>query len=77
MIYQLVLITNLGMITPLTTFPTWNDCVMEKGKIAKTAQYSAECLPTKSPQQLQQDIDAGMKMMLDTLKKVQQEFDKK
>jgi len=72
MIYQLVLITNLGLITPLTTFPTWNECMVEKGKISKTSQYSAECLPTKSPQQLQQDVDAGLKMMLDTLKKVQE-----
>jgi hypothetical protein len=46
--------------------------MVEKGKISKTSQYSAECLPTKSPQQLQQDVDAGLKMMLDTLKKVQE-----
>jgi hypothetical protein len=75
-IYQLVLITNLGVITPLTTFPNWNSCIAEKVKITKTAQYSAECLPTKSPQQLQQDIDMSMKMMLDTLKNVQKELDK-
>ena len=76
MIYQLVLITNLGVITPLTTFPDWNSCVMEKARITKTAQYSAECLPTKSPQQLQQDIDAGMKLMLDTLRNAQKEISK-
>jgi hypothetical protein len=75
-IYQLVLITNLGVITPLTTFSDWNSCIMEKAKITKTAQYSAECLPTKSPQQLQQDIDASMKLMLDTLRNVQKEISK-
>lgn len=73
MLYQLVLITNLGLITPLTTFPNWNSCIEEKVKIAKTAQYSAECLPTKSPQQLQQDIESSMKMMLDTINKIQKE----
>jgi hypothetical protein len=71
-IYQLVLITNLGIITPLTTFPDWNSCMIEKARITKTQQYSAECLPTKSPQQLQQDIDVGMKMMLDTIKRAQE-----
>jgi hypothetical protein len=49
---------------------------MEKARITKTAQYSAECLPTKSPQQLQQDIDAGMKLMLDTLRNAQKEISK-
>jgi hypothetical protein len=72
-IYQLVLITNLGLITPLTTFPNWESCVTEKVKIAKTSQYSAECLPTKSPQQLQQDIELSMKMMLDTINKLTKE----
>jgi len=72
-IYQLVLITNLGVITPLMTFPNWNDCVMEKSRIAKTSQYSAECLPTKSPQQLQQDIQSSMKMMMDTINNLTKE----
>jgi hypothetical protein len=71
-IYQLVLITNLGVVTPLVNFPTWNDCMMEKGRIAKTQQYSAECLPAQSPQQLQQNIESSMKMMLDTINKLSQ-----
>jgi hypothetical protein len=75
-IYQLVLITNLGIITPLTTFPDWNSCMVEKAKITKTAQYSAECLPTKSPQQLQNDINVGMKMMMDTIRNAQKEMEK-
>jgi hypothetical protein len=72
MIYQLVLITNLGIVTPLVNFPTWNDCIMEKARIAKTQQYSAECLPTQSQEQLQKNVEASMKMMLDTINKLSQ-----
>lgn len=67
MIYQLVLITNLGIITPLVSFPSFEQCIMEKAKIAKTQQYSAECLPTKSPEQLQKQMHDSMKMMMETL----------
>ena len=73
MIYQLVLITNLGVVTPLVSFPTWNECMVEKARIAKTQQYSAECLPAQSPAQLQQDIESSMRMMLDTINKISKE----
>ena len=73
MIYQLVLITNLGVVTPLVSFPTWNECMVEKARIAKTQQYSAECLPAQSPEQLQQDIESSMRMMLDTINKISKE----
>jgi len=71
-LYQLVLITNLGVITPLVTFPTFERCIMEKAKIAKTQQYSAECLPTQSPEQLQKNVESSMKMMLDTINRLSQ-----
>lgn len=73
MLYQLVLITNLGVVTPLVTFDNWNQCVQEKAKIAKTAQYSAECLPTQSPEYIQKQVESSMKMMLDTINKLSKE----
>ena len=72
MIYQLVLITNLGIMTPLVNFPTWDECLRERAKISKTQQYSAECLPAQSPEQMQKQIESSMKMMLDTLNKLSQ-----
>jgi hypothetical protein len=72
MIYQLVLITNLGVITPLVNFPTWDECVREKARITKTQQHSAECLPAQSPEQLQRNLESSMKMMLDTINKISQ-----
>jgi hypothetical protein len=72
-LYQLVLITNLGMITPLITFGDWETCIREKAKIAKTQQYSAECLPTNSPEQTQKQIESNMKMMMDTINKLAKE----
>lgn len=70
MIYQLVLITNLGMITPLVNFPSWDECLKERAKISKTQQYSAECLPAQSPEQVQKQIEQNMKMMMETLNKL-------
>lgn len=52
MFYQLVLITNLGVVTPLVHFPSFEQCIAERAKIGRSAQYSAECLPTQNPQQL-------------------------
>lgn len=52
MFYQLVLITNLGTVTPLVNFNSFELCVVERAKIGRSAQYSAECLPTQNPQQL-------------------------
>lgn len=72
MIYQLVLITNLGVITPLVSFPTWDECMREKVRVNKTQQYSAECLPAHSPEQLQKNLESGMKMMLDTINRISQ-----
>lgn len=72
MLYQLVLITNLGVITPLVNFPTWQQCMNEKARISTTQQYSVECLPAQSPEQLQKNIESSMKMMLDTINKISQ-----
>lgn len=72
MIYQLVLITNLGIMTSLVNFPTWDECLRERAKISKTQQYSAECLPAQSPEQIQKQMESSMKMMMDTLNKLSQ-----
>ncbi len=72
MIYQLVLVTNLGIITPLVNFATWDECLRERAKIRASQQYSAECLPAQSPEQIQKQIEGSMKMMIDTLNKLSQ-----
>lgn len=74
MLYQLVLITNLGVVTPLATFPDYQACIKERSITSNTAQYSLACLPTESPEQLQKRLDAGMKMMVDTIKKFNNEL---
>ena len=63
MIYQLVLITNLGVMTPLATFPDRIECMKEQAFIQKSPQYSAACLPAEDPKQAQARIEQGMKMM--------------
>lgn len=73
MLYQLVLITNLGVITPLVSFPSFEQCIVEKSKIAKTQQYSAECLPTHSPEQLQKQMQESMRIMMETISNLTKE----
>lgn len=70
--YQLVLITNLGVITPIMTFEDRASCLRESALIQPSAQVSARCIPTQSPEQLKKQIDSSMKMMLDTLKNIQE-----
>lgn len=74
MIYQLVLITNLGIITPLVTFPTYETCIQEQIKIPKTAQSSATCLPAQSPEEVQKQIEQNMQMMSKILNNFQQQM---
>jgi len=71
MLYQLVLITNLGAITPLATFNDLGACLKERALITKTAQYSAECLPTQSPEEIKKQIQSQLKMMNELMQDLQ------
>lgn len=71
MLYQLILVTNLGMMTPLATFNDRMDCIKEQGMMQKTAQASAICVPVQSPQQVQQQMEQHMKMLMDFAKKME------
>lgn len=73
MIYQLVLITNLGMITPLATFTDRLDCIREAGFIQKSQQYSAACLPANSPDQVMRQSQESMRQMMEMLRQIAQE----
>jgi hypothetical protein len=48
MVYELVLITNLGVITPLQTFDNRTECLIERTAVEATDQSSAQCLPAAS-----------------------------
>jgi hypothetical protein len=72
MLYQLILVTNLGMMTPLATFTDRMDCIKEQGMMQKTAQASAMCVPVQSPQQVQQQMQQHMKMLMDFAKQMEQ-----
>ena len=72
MIYQLVLITNLGVITPLAQFPDRLECMREQAYIAKTDQYSAACLPANDPKHAQAQMEQGMRMMTEMMNKMKE-----
>jgi hypothetical protein len=74
MIYQLVLITNLGVITPLATFDQRLDCIREQAYIQKSQQYSAACLPANSPEQAAAQAEQGFKIMLQMMDRMKQEM---
>lgn len=72
MLYQLVLITNLGVVTHLATFPDRNACMVEQAMISKTAQYSATCLPTESPDQIAERMNSGLRVLVDNINRLQE-----
>lgn len=76
MLYQLVLITNLGLVTPLATYDNFNECTKARVMITNTQQYSTACLPTDSPEQIQKRVEQGMTMMLTTMKKMSESMPK-
>ena len=76
MLYQLVLITNLGVVTPLATFDTQSACFKERAMISATSQYSAACLPTETPEQLQKKFEASAKLMMQTFGTMVNELNK-
>ena len=72
MIYQLVFITNLGVITPLAQFNDRLDCIREQAYISKTEQYSSACLPANDPKQAQAQMEQSMKMMTEMMNRMKE-----
>ena len=73
MIYQLVLITNLGVITPLAQFSDRLECIREQAYIQRTEQYSAACLPANDPKHAQAQMEQSMRMMTEMINKMKEQ----
>lgn len=74
MLYQLILITNLGVITPVATFQDRTECLRERAAIQQTPQYSTACLPSNSPEQVMQQNQEGMRQMMQMFRMMTQEM---
>ena len=74
MIYQLVLITNLGVITPLAQFDNRMDCIREQAYIQKTDQFSATCLPANYAKHAKAQMEQGMRMMTEMMNKMKEQM---
>ena len=61
--FQLVLITALGAINPVSTFETLAQCQEAQKTIPNTAQYSTACLPQQSPEAIKRNMEQGMATM--------------
>lgn len=72
MIYQMVLITSMGTITPLATFNDSIDCVREQAFIQKSDRYSVVCLPTQDPRQSQAQVEQGMQMLTEMMNRMKE-----
>jgi hypothetical protein len=57
----------------LATFNDLGACLKERAPITKTAQYSAECLPTQSPDEIKKQMQSHLKMMSELLQDLQKE----
>jgi hypothetical protein len=78
MLYELVLITNLGVTTALATYPDFNSCLKERVQISQqnSQQYAVACLPTNSPEELEKKMNLGFKVLIDNINKLQDKMDK-
>lgn len=74
MLYQLVLITNLGVITPVATFHDRLDCLRERGMIQQSSQYSTACLPSNSPDEVMRQNEQSMRQMMQMFRNMTQEM---
>ena len=63
MIYQLLLITSLGVVTPLATYPNRDACAVEQANLKPTPQYSTVCLPVEDPKYTQARMEQGLRIM--------------
>jgi hypothetical protein len=78
MLYELVLITNLGVTTALATYPDFNSCLKERVQITQShsAQFSVACLPTNSPEELEKKMNLGFKVLIDNITRLQESMEK-
>ena len=74
MIYQLVLITNLGLITHLGTFRDQGSCLQQLAIMKTTQQHSAECLPIQNLEEFKkqtQEQNKSINNLVQELQRVQ------
>jgi hypothetical protein len=69
MMYAMVLITNLGVITPLAFFDDQVKCISQQAMVPKTMQASAICLPVDDVNKFQMKITDNNNLTLDALRK--------
>lgn len=74
MIYQLLLITSLGAVTPLAVYPNRDACTAEQGNVKPTAQYTTVCLPVEDPRYTQARMEQGLRMMTEMMNTMKEQM---
>jgi hypothetical protein len=71
MLYQLVIITSLG-VTPWqgVQFQNLEQCMKEKTRLS--ASLNTECMPIMSQEQLQKNLQSSIMMMMSVMKQLPQ-----
>lgn len=70
MIYELVLVTNLGAITPLLQFESYQDCIRQQALTTVTAQASAQCLPARTHQEFMYNINESNRQLTEAVRRL-------
>lgn len=65
--YNLILITAMGVATTLGTFNTKDECIAETRNIKTSSEVSIACLPAQTPEQYEKQLGVVMKSMKDLI----------
>lgn len=65
--YNLILITAMGVATTLGTFNNKEECMAETVNIKTSAEVSIACLPAQTPEQYEKQLGVVMKSMKDLI----------
>lgn len=68
--FELVLITNLGLVTHLAHYNTLNECLTSKAAVQDTKQSSAQCLPVQDAQSFKREVEKNNQITNEALKRV-------
>lgn len=69
--FQLLLITSLGVVVNLGTYPSAAECLKASAFTQPSQGASISCVPVQSPAEIKKQVDQTLSMMIDSINKVQ------
>lgn len=68
--FELVLITNLGLVTHLAHYTTLDECLTNKAAVLDNKQSSAQCLPVQDEKSFKSEVEKNNQITNEALKRI-------